>query len=158
MPDESLVNHIRLRLEQASVVTRWGPGRRAAEFGPYRLLSAVADYLETNRYQEFANLVRHPDVTKWLQKKESKVKFSLHRFRDIFATISRQCNHGMLTTKALMNHRFSDVTNLYLKPLTVEDLREPMKEIEETILGLAGNPGNPFQPDRGNVIEFQKTG
>lgn len=75
--------------------------------------------------------------------------FSLHRLRDVVATISEELGHPELITKAILNHSASkSVTDRYKQPKTVKDLREPMRQIEEEILRLAGNPPNPFKPIR----------
>ena len=69
VPDESLVPHLRRQLQQCGVDTRWVVGRKLAEMGPYRLLSLLANFCERGRMNDFASLVRHPDVSRWLDNK-----------------------------------------------------------------------------------------
>lgn len=66
VPDEQIVPYLEQQLEQAEVPARYGVGRPIARSGPYRLLAAVADYLETASFTAFAALVRHPWVHDWL--------------------------------------------------------------------------------------------
>ena len=69
IPDESLVPHIRRQLRQCDIDTRWVVGRQLNETGPYRLLSSLASYCERGRMTDFASLVRHPDIGRWLDGK-----------------------------------------------------------------------------------------
>ncbi len=64
--DESLVPQLLRRLEQSQLPARWIVGKTVSETAPYRLLDAVANYLERQRYPDFAALARHPDLTCWL--------------------------------------------------------------------------------------------
>jgi len=70
VPDERLVPHIEQRLQQHAVPVRYGVGRPLSQSGPCRLLEAVADYLEHGSFAALAALVRHPDVERWLARKE----------------------------------------------------------------------------------------
>jgi ATP-dependent helicase/nuclease subunit B len=62
VPDEEVVPYVTERLEAAGVPARYAAGRRIEETRPYRLLAAVADYLDGGASTAFAALVRHPDV------------------------------------------------------------------------------------------------
>jgi hypothetical protein len=64
--DESLVPQLQRRLAEYGVPSRWIVGRTLPQTAVMRLLSAVAEYLETDRADHFATLVRHPDVAAWL--------------------------------------------------------------------------------------------
>jgi len=66
VPDPTLVPIVRRRLERAGAAARWGVGRPFPETSLARLLDAIADYLESPRYAEFAALIRHPDLHHWL--------------------------------------------------------------------------------------------
>ncbi|NLY02160.1 MAG: hypothetical protein GXY83_39250 [Rhodopirellula sp.] len=66
VPDERLVPSIERQLTQCGIPTRYGVGRPTAQSPPYRLLSAMAEYLEGQRFAALASLVRHPAVTDWL--------------------------------------------------------------------------------------------
>ena len=66
VPDERIVPHIRRLLAQCGVPTRWVIERTLPHTEPYLFLEAVAELLETGRTQEFTALVRHPDMTAWI--------------------------------------------------------------------------------------------
>ncbi|NUQ61139.1 MAG: PD-(D/E)XK nuclease family protein [Pirellulales bacterium] len=66
VPDERLVPYIEHQLTQCGIAARYGPGKPASQSPPYRLLAAVAEYLDAERFAALAALVRHPAVTDWL--------------------------------------------------------------------------------------------
>ena len=67
VPNAALVPQLQRQFEQCDLPTRWGPGTSIRESGPYRLLQKLADYLQSERFQDLAAMVRHPDVSRWLQ-------------------------------------------------------------------------------------------
>jgi ATP-dependent helicase/nuclease subunit B len=71
VPDSRIVPQIERVLELNELPARWGPGRPIAETGPYRLLEAVARYVDDGRYDDFAALIRHPDVFAWLRRNDA---------------------------------------------------------------------------------------
>lgn len=64
--DEGLVSQIQQRLSQYDVPSRWVVGKTLPNTSMFRLLEAVRANLEADRSQTFADLVRHPDVGRWL--------------------------------------------------------------------------------------------
>ncbi len=66
VPDESLVPTVQRYFSAHGVTTRFGPGRLVSRSGPLRLLSAVAAWLGSRTYSDFAALVRHPDLAAYL--------------------------------------------------------------------------------------------
>ena len=68
MPDRPLVPRIQRRLEHFGVSTYWPIRCQLSATAPFRFLLAAADYLETRRSDDFAALIRHPDVSRWLTK------------------------------------------------------------------------------------------
>ncbi len=66
VPDESLVPLLEQHLHRAGWIGRWGPGRTVEASRPVRLLRAIVDYLQQDRFENLAELVRHPDMTAWL--------------------------------------------------------------------------------------------
>lgn len=62
VPNEEVVPYLEQRFRAYGVPHRYGPGTGLPRTGPYRLLEAVADYLEGARFPDFAELVRHPEV------------------------------------------------------------------------------------------------
>jgi ATP-dependent helicase/nuclease subunit B len=75
-PDERLVPFIERQLEDCGVGVHRGTGVPLRTSRPFRLLDAVARYLQRPRFREFASLVRHPDVYGWLV--EHSPGFELH--------------------------------------------------------------------------------
>lgn len=67
VPDETFVPLIQQQLERAGLATRWGPGRSIEASRPVRLLRVVVDYLQRQSYSQLSELVRHPDIERWLQ-------------------------------------------------------------------------------------------
>ncbi len=67
VPDPATVAQVQRQLTQSGLPNRFGPGTGIEQTPPYKLLTAVADYVERNRLPQFAALVRHPDVAAWLQ-------------------------------------------------------------------------------------------
>ena len=66
VPDPHLVPFLERTLQQRGVPTRWVSAGRISESAPFRLLTAVAESLESQLATSFATLVRHPDVTDWV--------------------------------------------------------------------------------------------
>lgn len=66
VPDVSLVPHLENKLGQFGLNVRWGPGRPLGASPPAQWLRIVADYLASNHYEPFAELVRHPDTFHYL--------------------------------------------------------------------------------------------
>jgi len=67
VPDPATVGQLQRQLTQSGLPNRFGPGDAIEQTAPYRLLTAIADYVERNRLPQFAALVRHPDVAAWLE-------------------------------------------------------------------------------------------
>ncbi|HEV3024687.1 MAG TPA: PD-(D/E)XK nuclease family protein, partial [Pirellulales bacterium] len=66
VPDAGIVPYLERRFEQFAIPARYAEALRMKQTAPYRLLAAVADYLDGQRFAEFAALVRHPDLAIWL--------------------------------------------------------------------------------------------
>ena len=62
VPDAELARYLEQALAAAEVPHRSSVGRPMAETEPVRLLAALADHLESPRYESLAALVRHPDL------------------------------------------------------------------------------------------------
>lgn len=63
VPNEEVVPYLEQRFRAYGVPHRYAAGTPLSRTGPYRLMEAVADYLEGTRFAEFADLVRHPEVS-----------------------------------------------------------------------------------------------
>ncbi|HVX10532.1 MAG TPA: PD-(D/E)XK nuclease family protein [Pirellulales bacterium] len=66
VPDTSIVPFLERRLDQFGLPSRYGEALCVRQTAPYRLLAAVADYVDGERFTDFAALVRHPDLETWL--------------------------------------------------------------------------------------------
>ena len=66
VPDEQIVPYLQQQFQQCDLPARYGVGTPLLRSAPYRLLAAVADYLETSSFPAFAALLRHPAVHDWL--------------------------------------------------------------------------------------------
>ena len=69
VPDEQIVPYLQQRLQECDLPVRYGVGRGIARSAPYRLLTAIADYVEASEFSALAALVRHPWVNDWLAAK-----------------------------------------------------------------------------------------
>ncbi|HWL11228.1 MAG TPA: PD-(D/E)XK nuclease family protein, partial [Planctomicrobium sp.] len=75
VPDERLVPQIQRSLQAEQIATYWPVDRLLETTGPYRLLEAAADYLEDRRTEHFSALIRHPDVSQWIQSQQLPVNW-----------------------------------------------------------------------------------
>ncbi len=66
VPDETLVPYIEQHLRQCEIPARYGVGRPLAGTLPGRLLKAAADMLEMPIFSNFAALIRHPSMQRWI--------------------------------------------------------------------------------------------
>lgn len=66
VPDREMVPYLEQRLEGGGVPTRAAAGKPISRTGPFRLLTAVADYLDGRRFDTLATLARDPDLGRWL--------------------------------------------------------------------------------------------
>ena len=81
---------------------------------------------------------------------DSKVEFTVHDLRRSFITYAEALDIGLLTIKAMVNHRIAtnDVTGGYAR-ITVERMREPMQKVTDYVLSHAGVKTS-------NVVEIGK--
>lgn len=66
VPDADIAPFLERRFEQFDIPSRYAEALRLRQTAPYRLLVALADYLDGGRYADLASLVRHPDLEIWL--------------------------------------------------------------------------------------------
>lgn len=74
VPDDRIVPHLTRLLNEFEIETNWLIGQRLPASGPYRLLRALADYLDHQRTDQLSELLRHPDLTDWINV-QPKVRF-----------------------------------------------------------------------------------
>ncbi|MEX0702184.1 MAG: PD-(D/E)XK nuclease family protein, partial [Planctomycetales bacterium] len=68
VPDTRLVPWLAQRFEESELPHRYGVGRTVEQTGPFRLLDAVARYLEERDAGSMAALLRHPALEAWLRR------------------------------------------------------------------------------------------
>jgi len=68
LADEKITPYVVRQLQECGIAARSAVGAASAESAPLRLLAAVEAYLRSGRYAEFAALVRHPDVSAWVER------------------------------------------------------------------------------------------
>ena len=66
VPDVALVPWIQNRLHQSGISSGWSLGRNLSAASPVLLLTAVAQFIDHHHVEEFAALVRHPDLYQWI--------------------------------------------------------------------------------------------
>ena len=66
VPDPRVLPYVQQRLTASGLPWRYGVGTPVAFTGPYRLLRAIAAYLDDHAFAALANLVRHPAIAPWL--------------------------------------------------------------------------------------------
>lgn len=71
LADSQLAAAIQRTLELAGVPARAATGRPIRLTRPVLLLEALAQFLSSGRFDDFANLLRHPDIPPWLARTEA---------------------------------------------------------------------------------------
>ncbi len=67
--DPQLVRFLRHAFERRGARVRWASGQPLASSSPYQLLVLIRDWLDSDRAQTLASLVRHPDIEAWLTRR-----------------------------------------------------------------------------------------
>lgn len=67
VPDREVVPYLEQRFEAYGVPHRHAAGTPLERTGPFHLLEAVADYLETRRFDDLAALLRHPRIERLVE-------------------------------------------------------------------------------------------
>lgn len=68
--DTTLVPLVKQRLAECNIRSRYQAGQPVSSTGPYQLPRVVAEYLETREFANFAAIMRHPAITRWLAAQE----------------------------------------------------------------------------------------
>jgi ATP-dependent helicase/nuclease subunit B len=66
VPDPEVVPYVQQRLEAVGLPARFAAGAAVERTAPFRLLEAVAEYLDGRAAASVAALARHPDAGNWL--------------------------------------------------------------------------------------------
>jgi len=68
--DDTLAPPIEHAAHWANLSMHHATGRPLSRSGPYRLLRVIAEWLADQRFANFAALVRHPDLERWLRRQQ----------------------------------------------------------------------------------------
>ncbi len=68
LPDERFIPYLRRAIRGAGADLRYGPGRELLHTSPVRLWEAMAAWLATQTFADFAQLVRHPLVAELIDR------------------------------------------------------------------------------------------
>lgn len=123
VPDETTIPHIEYAMRQAELSPRWGPGDSLERSRPIRFLRSVVDYLNEQNFDNLAELLRNPDVGRWLRGKHeepNRLLVKLDRFqRNHLPSTANHFTARMDRTSvpAQAARRIADL----LKPLTGAD-------------------------------------
>ncbi|MCA9000164.1 MAG: PD-(D/E)XK nuclease family protein, partial [Planctomycetaceae bacterium] len=117
-PDETLVLPLRRRLSDFDVQTQWPLENILSQSRPFRLLESVADYLHSRQSDVFAHLIRHPDLTAWLDRQDVDSNWLIHW--------DRSCEkHGPQRTDQMINSIHADEVAIQIVGL-VDALLTPL--------------------------------
>jgi len=67
LADESLASPVSVALDERGVPSRWIGGRTVADASASKLLASIADRLESDLTAVTCELIRHPQVSRWLK-------------------------------------------------------------------------------------------
>ena len=127
VPDEGVVRDLQSELAKYDLKTRWPVGRNLSETAPYRLLSALGSYLSSERADDWAAIVRHPDVHRWLGRQgvDGDWLSELDGYRTEFlATKLRQNHLNQVRHSPRLAFAHQQIASL-LKHVRSDELREP---------------------------------
>ena len=74
VPDKQVVPFLQQRFAQAHLPARLVEGTSFKRTGVYRFLEVLLKFLRTNHFRDYAELIRHPDVEKYLRQKVNASK------------------------------------------------------------------------------------
>ena len=75
VPDKQVVPFLQQRFAQADLPSRLLEGTSIKQTGIYRFLEVFLQFLKTNHYRDYAELIRHPDIEQFLR---HKINFAGH--------------------------------------------------------------------------------
>lgn len=141
IPDERIVPHVRRQLEFHDVLSNWVIAQELTKTSPYRLLSAAADYLDSDRTDRLAVLIRHPDFASALERRGLPENW-LSWWDDYVAThLQRRASRIIGSArKAKQLKQLMDHVKQLLKPLrdsarALAEWSEPIRHFLLTIFG-----------------------
>lgn len=135
VPDETLVPYLEQRLEAYGVPHRSAAGTPLSDTDPFHLLSAVADYLDTGRFENLAALLRHPRVERLVDRLAPLEAADRYFERHLPARVGRNPKRG-----SSPDGDFSGVPSSLHQALGLKRLRgdATLDDWMTVILGLLG--------------------
>ncbi|MEE2643022.1 MAG: PD-(D/E)XK nuclease family protein [Planctomycetota bacterium] len=70
VPANEVALYIQRKFQNFGVATHWAIGPSLRDSGPAKLLEAICAAIELDRYPDYAALLRHPDIERWLRRLE----------------------------------------------------------------------------------------
>ncbi|MFC1758482.1 PD-(D/E)XK nuclease family protein [Planctomycetota bacterium] len=144
IPDESIIPHVESVMRQSELNARWGPGSSLEKSRPIRFLRSVVDYLNERNFENLAELLRNPDVARWLRGKHvdpNELLSRLDRFQQKHLPNSADKFTAQLDRNATPTVAAKLISDL-LKPLNGKD-RTPgdwsteIVSVLKTLIGAA---------------------
>lgn len=86
VPDDSLLPALELALENEGLAARRLEGNPFRESGAVRLAESLSQYLERSDFSLFAQLVRHPDLFRWLSNQLGQIDWlpAVDKFQEVY--------------------------------------------------------------------------
>lgn len=120
----------------AGLAVHGADGVAAARTLPYRLLEVAAHWLDGNRFADFASLLRHPDIERWLQR--------------CLASDNDEVNQAIGDWIGLLDRYFSEHLHQRLdgawlgKPEQRKRLRSIYQQVQRLLQPLVGSATRPL--------------
>lgn len=141
VPDDSLVLPLRRRLDDFRIPTQWPLEQGLASTRPFRLLAAVADYLASRSTADFSAMIRHPDLTAWLDRRLPGLDW-LNCWQCSFREHLHQRTDRLIVRKPVdeLAARLVETVDHLLKPLrskprTLAEWRGAVEDLLQAIYG-----------------------
>jgi hypothetical protein len=139
--DDALVPQLQRQLGAAGLPARWVVGRTMAMTGPFQLLAAAAAFLRDDRFSAFAALVRHPDVSDFLDRTGAPADW-LTQLDMYYAECLPQRlgawgrgSHERVAVRQVYDRIRQWLASLKGPARTLRDWSQPLQKMLETIYG-----------------------
>lgn len=156
LADEQLTTYLERMLEQNDIPSRPASGISLTDTGPYRLLDAITQYLQTCRLADFSALVRHPDFHRWLDHDISQDWLEdLDDFHHHFLQPRLDANwpraaERFESVKLIFNRVRELLKDMYGPAKPLDQWNEPLAHLLKAIYG--GQNWNRDDPDQRTVL------
>lgn len=163
--DSTLAPVVQQNLAEAELPSRYVDGLPMSRTGPYRLLQAVAEYLEGERFTALVALVRHPDVesrlAEWLGDDGPRIEpgewlSDLDKYYRDHLPVVLNARHLGKVARHQRIKRVLEKVESWLKPLLAppRPLTDWAQSVFEILLGIYGQrEWDHHHPDERVVLE-----